>query len=74
MYTAKEVLVTFNATINGYEEIYRAAAKSFGLSDCAFWILYYIRQSKEKVTPKRYLQFYIPAKADCPFCLEKDGG
>ncbi len=39
MYTAKEVLVTFNATINGYEEIYRGVAKSFGLSDCAFWII-----------------------------------
>lgn len=52
MYTAKEVLVTFNATINGYEEIYRGVAKSFGLSDCAFWILYFIRQSEEKVTQK----------------------
>ena len=52
MYTAKEVLVTFNATINGYDEIYRGVAKSFGLSDCAFWILYYIRQSEEKVTQK----------------------
>ena len=39
MYTAKEILVTFNETINGSEEIYRAVAKSFGLSDCAFLIL-----------------------------------
>ena len=73
MYTAKEVLAAFNATINGSEEIYRTVAKSFGLSDCAFWILYCIRQSEEKSHPKRYLQFYIPAKADCPFRLEKDG-
>ena len=42
MYTAKKVLAAFNETINGSEEIYRAVAKSFGLSDCAFWILYCI--------------------------------
>jgi hypothetical protein len=62
VYTAKEVLVTFNATINGYEEIYRGVAKSFGLSDCAFWILYYIRQSEEKVTQKDICSFIYQPK------------
>ena len=71
MYTAKEVLVTFNATINGYEEIYRAAAKSFGLSDCAFWILYYIRQSKEKVTQKDICSFIYQPKQTVHSALKK---
>ena len=71
MYTAKEVLVTFNATINGYEEIYRAAAKSFGLSDCAFWILYYIRQSKEKVTKKDICSFISQPKQTVHSALKK---
>ena len=62
MYTAKEVLVTFNATINGYEEIYRGVARSFGLSDCAFWILYFIRQSEEKVTQKDICSFIYQSK------------
>ena len=71
MYTAKEVLVTFNATINGYEEIYRAAAKSFGLSDCAFWILYYILQSKEKVTQKYICRFIYQPKQTVHSALKK---
>ena len=71
MYTAKEVLVTFNATINGYDEIYRAAAKSFGLSDCAFWILYYIRQSKEKVTQKDICSFIYQPKQTVHSALKK---
>ena len=71
MYTAKEVLVTFNATVNGYEEIYRAAAKSFGLSDCAFWILYYIRQSKEKVTQKDICSFIYQPKQTVHSALKK---
>ena len=71
MYTAKEVLVTFNATINGYEEIYRGVAKSFGLSDCAFWILYYIRQSEEKVTQKDICSFIYHPKQTVHSALKK---
>ena len=71
MYTAKEVLVTFNATINGYDEIYRAVAKSFGLSDCAFWILYYLRQSKEKVTQKDICSFIYQPKQTVHSALKK---
>ena len=71
MYTAKEVLVTFNATINGYEEIYRGVAKSFGLSDCAFWILYYMRQSEEKVTQKDICSFIYQPKQTVHSALKK---
>ncbi len=71
MYTAKEVLVTFNATINGYEEIYRGIAKFFGLSDCAFWILYFIRQSEEKVTQKDICSFIYQPKQTVHSALKK---
>ena len=71
MYTAKETLVTFNATVNGYEEIYRGVAKSFGLSDCAFWILYYIRQSEEKVTQKDICSFIYQPKQTVHSALKK---
>ena len=73
MYTAKEVLVNFNATINGYEEIYRGVAKSFGLSDCAFWILYYIRQSEEKVTQKDICSFIYQPKQTAALPLTEKG-
>ena len=71
MYTSKEVLAIFNATINGSEEIYRAVAKSFGLSDCAFWILYCIRQSEEKVTQKDICNFIFQPKQTVHSALKK---
>lgn len=71
MHTAKEILAIFNTTINGYEEIYRAAARSFGLSDCAFWILYYIRQSEEKVTQKDICSFMYQPKQSVNSALKK---
>ncbi len=71
MYTAKKVLATFNETINGSEEIYRAVAKSFGLSDCAFWILYCIRQSEEKVTQKDICNFIFQPKQTVHSALKK---
>ncbi|MCI8542541.1 MAG: winged helix-turn-helix transcriptional regulator [Lachnospiraceae bacterium] len=71
MYTAKEVIAAFNAAINGSEEIYRAVAKSFGLSDCAFWILYFIRQSEEKVTQKDICGFIYQPKQTVHSALKK---
>ena len=71
MYTAKEVLAAFNATINGSEEIYRGVAKSFGLSDCAFWILYCIRQSEGKVTQKDICSFIYQPKQTVHSALKK---
>ena len=71
MYTAKEVIAAFNAAINGSEEICRAVAKSFGLSDCAFWILYYIRQSEEKVTQKDICSFIYQPKQTVHSALKK---
>lgn len=57
--------------MDGYDEIYRAVAKSFGLSDCAFWILYYIRQSKEKVTQKEICSFIYQPKQTVHSALKK---
>lgn len=71
MYTAKEVIAAFNAAINGSEEICRAVAKSFGLSDCAFWILYFIRQSEEKVTQKDICSFIYQPKQTVHSALKK---
>ena len=71
MYTSKEVLAIFNATINGSEEIYQAVAKSFGLSDCAFWILYCMRQSEEKVTQKDICSFIYQPKQTVHSALKK---
>ena len=71
MYTSKEVLAIFNATINASEEIYQDVAKSFGLSDCAFWILYCIRQSEKKVTQKDICSFIYQPKQTVHSALKK---
>ncbi|MBO0454653.1 MULTISPECIES: MarR family winged helix-turn-helix transcriptional regulator [Enterococcus] len=57
MNNAKEIRFLFHATLNSRDELYRMAGKAFGLSECTFWILYYMRQSEEKVTQKAVSSF-----------------
>lgn len=40
----KELLTQYNTLYKENDEIYRIAAKTLGLSECAFWILYALRQ------------------------------
>lgn len=57
MYNTKEIRTLFHTTLNSRDELYRIAGKSFGLSECTFWILYFMRQSEEKVTQKAVSNF-----------------
>lgn len=41
----KEHLAEYNRLYKENDELYRNAAKALGLSDCAFWILYFLRES-----------------------------
>ena len=43
-------LLEYNSIIKENEEIYHKIAKKFGLSDCAFWILYTICEEKGTLT------------------------
>lgn len=45
-----ENLHIFNEIYKESEKIYRDAARLFGLSDCAFWIIYTLRDSRQPVT------------------------
>lgn len=40
----------FNSIYKKCDELYRDIAKTFGLSDCAFWILYSLRESEGCLT------------------------
>ena len=42
---ARKRLNEYNDLFKENDEIYRAAAKRLGLPDCAFWILYTLRES-----------------------------
>ncbi len=46
----KKNLVEYNGIIKENDELYRNAAKSVGLSDCSFWILYCLRDSAMEPT------------------------
>ena len=36
----------YNRILKENDELYRSAVKTMGLPDCAFWILYTLRESK----------------------------
>lgn len=45
MEAEREYLSEYNGLMKENDELYRNAAKAMGLSDCAFWILYLLRES-----------------------------
>ena len=47
---ARKRLNEYNDLFKENDEIYRAAAKRLGLPDCAFWILYTLRESSAPLT------------------------
>lgn len=48
MGTEREHLAEYNRLYKENDELYRNAAKALSLSDCAFWILYFLRESGEE--------------------------
>ena len=40
---AYQMLIAFNRETKKLDDVYRSAAKSCGISECAFWILYTLR-------------------------------
>lgn len=49
MKTEREYLSEYNGLMKENDELYRNAAKAMGLSDCAFWILYILRERDEEL-------------------------
>lgn len=46
----KEHLFEYNRIYKESDELYKNAAKAAGLSDCAFWILYFLRECNVELT------------------------
>ena len=44
------ILHEYNSIIKENDDIYRALSRSFGLSDCTFWILYSLRELGQEMT------------------------
>ncbi len=43
-------LTAYNELYKEQDDLYRAAARGFGLSDCAFWVLYALREAERPMT------------------------
>lgn len=50
METEREYLSEYNGLMKENDELYRNAAAAMGLSDCAFWILYLLREREAELT------------------------
>lgn len=45
-----DILIRYNRIFKDTDKIYHNFAKSYGLSDCAFWILYLLRETDTEYT------------------------
>ncbi len=43
-------LAAYNELYKEQDDLYRAAARGLGLSDCAFWVLYALREAERPMT------------------------
>lgn len=46
-------LAEYNSMIKEHEDLYRQIARRFGLSECAFWILYSLREANASLTQSK---------------------
>ena len=68
---AGERLSEYNSIMKETDEIYREAAKAIGLSDCAFWILYVLREDCGAVTQSQICRTLYQAKQTVNSALKK---
>ena len=69
-------LLEFDNIMKENDDIYRCAARSLGLSDSAFWILYAFRMEKEELTLREICNVLYQPKQTVHSALkkmEKDG-
>lgn len=64
-------LTEYNRIFKENDDIYRGAAKLLGLSDCAFWILYTLRESKEDLTQSTLCETTYQPKQTIHSALKK---
>ncbi|MDF2653897.1 MAG: winged helix-turn-helix transcriptional regulator [Bacillota bacterium] len=56
-----KLLTDYNSIIKENDKLYREAAKALGLADCAFWILYAMREASGSITQRDMVNMnYFP--------------
>ncbi len=64
-------LSEFNGIVRENDEMYHNAAKAVGLSDCAFWILYFLQDSKTQLTQREICDAMYAPKQTVNSALKK---
>lgn len=67
----KKELLEYNNIMKESDEIYRFAAKTLGLSDSTFWILYVFRTEKEELTLREICNVLYQSKQTVHSALKK---
>jgi len=68
---AYQMLIAFNRETKKLDDVYRSAAKSCGISECAFWILYTLRVEEKPFTQAEICEFLIEPKQMVNSALKK---
>lgn len=68
---AYQMLIAFNRETKKLDDVYRSAAKSCGISECAFWILYTLRVEEKSFTQEEICEFLIEPKQTVNSALKK---
>ena len=61
----------YNDSLKAIDDTYRAAARRFGLPECAFWILYTLRVEEKPFTQAEICEFLIEPKQTVNSALKK---
>lgn len=69
--TAQAQLAAYNNNLKEADDIYRNIAKIFGLSECAFWILYTLRVEPGPLTQRQICERQYQPKQTVNSALKK---
>lgn len=59
---SRKLLTQFNNLYKEMDDVYHSLARHYGLSDCAFWILYTIRENKDGYTQSQLCEMLSLSK------------
>lgn len=67
----RKMLTRYNSLYKEIDEVYHMLAKHYGLSDCALWIIYIIRESEEDHTQNKLCELLSLSKQTVNSALKK---
>lgn len=69
--TIHKRLSEWNSILKENNDLYRGLAKMFGLSDCAFWIIYTLRAESAPITQKEICRYLYEPKQTVNSAIKK---